>query len=87
MSMLYPAYENYLVVTAEKIVDNHLGIFESPISIISTILFNDVKQHHAMAFDIVCGMREDGRIEFNKSFDDAAERVYNNVIENRKFKS
>lgn len=87
MKMMYPAYENFLVLTAEKIIDNNPGVFESPISIISELLFEDVKQHNAMAFDVVCAMREDGVIEFNKSFDDAANRVYDSVIEKRNLKS
>ena len=87
MEMLYPAYENFLVKTAEKIINNNPGVFDSAVSIISELLFEDVKQHHSMAFDVVCAMREDGVIEFNKSFDDAANRVYDSVIEKRNLKS
>ena len=81
--LMYPAYENYLVNQAEKIMSNFPEI-TNPICIISDMLLEACRDRHPMAFDLVGLVCPDGKIDVSTSFNEAAKKIYDDVIENRK---
>ena len=70
--MIYPAYEKWLLSAANSVqmTNNEMDVKD----IVSIILRRDCLEQHAMAFDIVGSINEDGSIT-HETFDKAAELI------------
>ena len=72
IAQIYPAYEKWLLSAANSVhmTNNELDVKD----IVSIILRRDCMEQHAMAFDIVGSINEDGSIT-HETFDKAAELI------------